>query len=195
MFHPQIFCSFFAGNSSLAFSSKSFLLFCPFLTSCDLSHDSLSYSFIRCSYLTMPPQRGTISKGFTLVILRGKSPKRPLPPLSFMLVFTSSELVARQQQQADCLLPNLAPNFPTNRPRRDVPLLGDPEGSGTGLRRGLQIPNKRLFRLHVCSNSSPNTHQTYFLEFGYPPRHRKHGLRRRASSLQLSLMTGKNARR
>ena len=117
----------------------------------------------------MPPQRGAISKGFTLVILRGKSPKRPLPPLSFMLVFTSSELVARQQQQADCLLPNLAPNFPTNRPRRDVPLLGDPEGSGTGLRRGLQIPNKRLFRLHACANSSPDTHQTYFLEFGYPP--------------------------
>ena len=165
MFHPQIFCSFFAGNSSLAFSSKSFLLFCPFLTSCVLSHDSLSYSLIRSSYLTMPPQRGTILKGFTLVILRGKSAKRPLPPLSFMLVFTSSELVARQQQQADCLLPNLAPNFPTNRPRRDVPLLGDPEGSGMGHSRGLQIPHKRLFRLHACANSSPNTHQTYFLEF------------------------------
>ena len=103
MFRPQIFCNFSAGNSSLAFSSKSFLLFCPFLTSCVLSHDFLSYSFIGSSYLTMPPQRGTISKGFTLVILRGKSPKRPLPPLSFMLVFTSSELVARQQQQtASC---------------------------------------------------------------------------------------------
>ena len=146
-------------------------------------------------------QRQDFDRLFTLVILRSKSPiKRPLPPLSFMPapVFTSSELVARQlQQQTACLLPNLAPNFPTNRPRRDVPLVGDPEAlAGTGLRRGVRIPNKSLFRLHACANSSPYTHQTYWLEFWYPPRHRKHGIRRRrASSLQLSLMTGKNARR